>query len=84
MCLADRDLQASSRFAARIAARMPAVKVLRYPAGHFDVYLDPLFPEISNAEADFLEASLRIRPRARDTDDAPASGRPASSVDAMN
>lgn len=84
MCIADHDLQASSRFAARIAARMPAVKVLHYPGGHFDVYLDPLFQEISNAEADFLEASLGARPRARDTEDASASGRPASSVDAMN
>ena len=45
MCLADRDLQASSKYAARITAKMPDVKVLRYPAGHFDVYLDPLFEE---------------------------------------
>ena len=65
MCLADRDLQASSRYAARIASRMPAATVLHYPAGHFDVYLDPLAGEIIRAEADFLADSLRAPARAR-------------------
>lgn len=64
MCLADHDLQASSRYAARIAAKMPAAEVRHYPGGHFDVYLDPLFEEISNAEADFLADNLRPRTRA--------------------
>lgn len=67
LCLADRDVQASTKCAARIAAKMPAAKVLHYPAGHFDVYQDRLFEEISNAEADFLEDNLRARTRARDT-----------------
>lgn len=67
MCLADRDLPASSRYAASIAARMPAAKVLHYPAGHFDVYLDPLFGEITTAEADFLEDNLRGGTHSPDT-----------------
>lgn len=66
LCVADRDLQASSAYATRIAARMPAATVLHYPAGHFDVYLDPLFDDVSGAEADFLERSLRARPRVGD------------------
>jgi uncharacterized protein len=34
MCLADDDQQASSRFAARIASRMPFVELHDYPVGH--------------------------------------------------
>lgn len=59
MCLADHDEETSSQFAVRLAARMPAVTVLRYPLGHFDVYLDPNFDSISDAQADFLQRTLR-------------------------
>lgn len=58
MCLGDHDLQASSRYAARIASRMPNVQIRRYPVGHFDVYLDPLFDEISTTQAEFLREHL--------------------------
>ena len=58
MCLGDHDLQASSRYAARIASGMPNVQIRRYPVGHFDVYLDPLFDEISTTQADFLREHL--------------------------
>ncbi len=57
MCLGDNDLQASPRFAARIASRMPNVELHRYPVGHFDVYCD-LLDEISSAQADFLRRHL--------------------------
>lgn len=59
MCLGDNDLQASSRYAARIASRMPHVDVRHYPVGHFDVYVGALFEEISTAQADFLRSHLR-------------------------
>lgn len=58
MCLGDFDLQASSRYAARIASRMSNVQIRRYPVGHFDVYLDPLFSEISTTQAQFLREHL--------------------------
>jgi fermentation-respiration switch protein FrsA (DUF1100 family) len=62
MCLGDHDLQASSRYAARIASGMPNVQIRRYPVGHFDVYLDPLFDEISTTQADFLREHLCTPP----------------------
>jgi fermentation-respiration switch protein FrsA (DUF1100 family) len=59
VCLADDDLQASSEFAAQVAARAPAAQVRRYAGGHFDVYVDPLFERISDDEATFLRTQLR-------------------------
>ncbi|MCV7153771.1 alpha/beta fold hydrolase [Mycolicibacterium pyrenivorans] len=58
MCLGDNDLQASPRFAARIASLMPNVEIRRYPVGHFDVYIGELFEEISSAGAEFLSRHL--------------------------
>jgi pimeloyl-ACP methyl ester carboxylesterase len=58
MCLADRDLQASTRFAARLAARMPNVEIHHYPVGHFDIYLEPLRGEIAGTQAEFLRRQL--------------------------
>lgn len=59
MCLADHDEETSSRFAVRLAARMPAATVLHYPIGHFAVYVDPDFEPISDAQADFLQRALQ-------------------------
>ena len=58
MVLADRDLQASSTYAARIAARAPHADIRHYPLGHFDVYLGDAFEEISDRELAFLCAHL--------------------------
>lgn len=58
MCLADRDLQASATFAAKLAARMPNVEIHHYPVGHFDVYLEPLRNEIACTQAEFLHRQL--------------------------
>ena len=55
MCLADHDLEASSRYAARIASLMPRVEIRHYPVGHFDVYLGSLRDEITATQAAFLE-----------------------------
>ncbi len=46
MCLGDRDLQASPRFAARMASLMNNVELHRYPVGYRDVYTGPLFEQI--------------------------------------
>lgn len=56
--LGDNDLQASPRLAARIASRMPKVKVHRYPLSHCDVYVGSLFEEISSAEVELLRRRL--------------------------
>jgi uncharacterized protein len=58
MCIADHDQQASSRYAARIASLMPKVEIRHYPAGHFDVYLEPLRDEITATQAAFLQRHL--------------------------
>ncbi len=60
MCLADHDLQASSRYAARIASLMPTVEIRHYPVGHFDVYLGSLRDEITATQAAFLERHLNL------------------------
>lgn len=59
MCLADRDLQASSRFAARVAAGASHVEIHHHPLGHFDVYLGEAFERISDAQLAFLRTHLR-------------------------
>lgn len=61
--LGDHDLQASPRFAARMASLMNDVELRCYPAGHFDVYTCSLFEEISSAEADFLRRRRTRDPR---------------------
>lgn len=58
MCLADQDLQASSAFAARVAARAPYADIRHYPLGHFDVYLGRAFEQISDAQLAFLRGHL--------------------------
>ncbi|WP_206796301.1 alpha/beta hydrolase [Amycolatopsis sp. MtRt-6] len=58
MCLADHDLEASSRFAAKVAAKAPVAEVRHYPAGHFDVYVPPWFDRISTDQAEFLHGRL--------------------------
>jgi pimeloyl-ACP methyl ester carboxylesterase len=54
MCLGDHDLQASPRFAARIASLMNNVELHRYPVGHFDADTGPLFEQISSLQTGCL------------------------------
>jgi hypothetical protein len=58
MCVADHDLQASSAFAARVAARAPHADLRLYPLGHFDVYTGEAFDQISDAQLAFLQTHL--------------------------
>jgi fermentation-respiration switch protein FrsA (DUF1100 family) len=60
MCLADNDLQASSDFAAQVAARARNVEIRHFPLGHFDVYLGAPFETLSSLQADFLCEKLRV------------------------
>lgn len=62
MVLADRDLQASSAFAGRIAARAPHADIRHFPLGHFDVYLGRPFEEISDLELAFLQLHVVEHP----------------------
>ncbi|MCK2214435.1 hypothetical protein MF672_011625 [Actinomadura sp. ATCC 31491] len=58
MIVADRDLQASPRFAAAVAARAPYADLRHYPLGHFDVYTGTPFEQISAVQAAFLRTHL--------------------------
>lgn len=58
MCLADHDLQASSSFAAKVAARAPYAEIRHYPLGHFDVYRGDAFEQISDVQLVFLQTHL--------------------------
>ncbi|MFI1991046.1 alpha/beta hydrolase [Actinoplanes sp. NPDC020271] len=58
MILADHDPQASSTYAARVAARAWHADIRHYPIGHFDVYLPPVFDRISDMQVDFLRTHL--------------------------
>ncbi|OBG75808.1 alpha/beta hydrolase [Mycobacterium sp. E3305] len=58
MCVGDQDLQASPRFAVRIASLMNNVELHRYPVGHFDVCTGKLFEEISSVQTEFLHRHL--------------------------
>lgn len=57
-CLADRDQQASSRFAVKVATQAPIVEIRHYPIGHIDAYLGTAFEVIARKEADFLQVTL--------------------------
>jgi len=64
MCLADHDLEASSRFAAKIAAKAPRAEVRHYPTGHFDIYLPPWIDRFCADQAEFLHTHLCAEDRA--------------------
>ena len=62
VCVADRDVNASPRFAEYVASRAPRGEVKHYPAGHFDVYheMNPaVFEQVMADEIAFLRTHLR-------------------------
>lgn len=58
VCVADCDLEASPAFAVEIAERAPWSEIRHYPAGHFDVYLDPLRSQVIADQIAFLSKHL--------------------------
>ncbi|MCV7075137.1 alpha/beta hydrolase [Mycobacterium szulgai] len=60
LCLADYDVQASSRFAAHVATRIVNVEIHHFPVGHFEVYLGPLRDEILAIQTEFLRRQLQL------------------------
>ena len=59
VCVADHDLEASPVFAVELAERAPRGEVRRYPAGHFDVYVEPLRSLLIADQIAFLRTHLR-------------------------
>lgn len=62
VCVADRDVNASPTFAARVAGGAPLGEVRHYPVGHFDVYPEmntEVFERVVADEIVFLRTHLR-------------------------
>lgn len=55
---ARRDSLIPSRAVERTAARIPRAEVVALDAGHFDVYTEPLFGQVSRRQASFLAEHL--------------------------
>lgn len=63
VCIADRDVNASPIFAARVARRAPRGEMRHYPVGHFDVYPEmdrEIFERVVADEIAFLGTHLRV------------------------
>jgi dienelactone hydrolase len=58
VCVADHDLEASPDFAAAVAKWAPRGEALRYPVGHFDVYMEPLRSQVISDQIAFLRRHL--------------------------
>ena len=62
VCVADRDVNASPRFAEYVASRAPRGEVKHYLVGHFDVYreMNPaVFEQVMADQIAFLRKHLR-------------------------
>jgi pimeloyl-ACP methyl ester carboxylesterase len=62
VCVADRDVNASPRFAEYVVSRAPRGEVKHYPVGHFDVYreMNPVvFEQVMADQIAFLRKHLR-------------------------
>ncbi len=60
LCIADNDAITPPQGPLRAARKMSAATVLRYPAGHFDVYRGRQFEEVVRDQIAFLRASLKM------------------------
>jgi hypothetical protein len=67
VCVADRDVAASTSLAVRAAERAPRGELRRYPVGHFDVYLGRT-EQLAVDQAAFLCAHLVGAPNERRPD----------------
>jgi dienelactone hydrolase len=56
--IAEDDVVTPPEFAEKAAAAAPRSEVLRYPGGHFDVYLGAAFERVTADAVDFLRAHL--------------------------
>jgi pimeloyl-ACP methyl ester carboxylesterase len=57
-CVAERDSVAPARATLRHASRTPRATIVRYPAGHFDLYSGPTFDQVISDQVAFLREHL--------------------------
>ncbi|MBX7159839.1 MAG: alpha/beta hydrolase [Acidimicrobiia bacterium] len=60
VCVADTDSVASPEAASAVAGRAPLGELLRYPCGHFDVYVGEWFERAVTDETAFLTRHLGV------------------------
>jgi hypothetical protein len=63
-CVCDADSVAPAAATLRHAARAPRGTILRYPVGHFDIYVGDQFERVVADQLDFLAAHVPIDPSA--------------------
>ncbi|MFE0748641.1 alpha/beta hydrolase [Gordonia sp. NPDC058843] len=59
--VADDDAIAPADAARKVADRIPSGRFKTYPGGHFEPYLEPLFPQVVGDQLDFLATALAPR-----------------------
>ncbi|MBP1468112.1 alpha/beta hydrolase [Candidatus Chloroploca sp. M-50] len=55
---AEQDRIAPARFVYDTARHAPHAELKRYPGGHFDVFVPPLWDEVVAVQVEFLERHL--------------------------
>ncbi|MEE3851525.1 alpha/beta fold hydrolase [Gordonia sp. LSe1-13] len=55
ICVCDQDSVAPPRQTVRYARRGPTTRLIRYPEGHFDIYVGDAFEEVVADQVDFLD-----------------------------
>lgn len=55
VCVCDKDSVAPPRQTVRYAHRGPTTQLIRYPEGHFDIYVGDAFEEVVADQVDFLD-----------------------------
>jgi hypothetical protein len=61
-CVCDGDSVAPARATLRHAAKAPWGTILRYPVGHFDIYVGDYFERVVADQLDFLTAHVPVGP----------------------
>jgi hypothetical protein len=61
-CVCDADSVAPAEATLRHAAKAPRGTTLRYPVGHFDIYLGEYFERVVADQLDFLTAHVPVDP----------------------
>ncbi|MFW0793655.1 alpha/beta fold hydrolase [Gordonia sp. CPCC 205515] len=60
VCVCDHDTVAPPRPTVRYARNGPTTQLIRYPLGHFDIYVGDAFEEVVADQVDFLDRAVPL------------------------
>ncbi|MFW0786607.1 alpha/beta fold hydrolase [Gordonia sp. CPCC 206044] len=60
VCVCDEDSVAPARPTVRYARRGPTTRLVRYPEGHFDIYVGEAFEQVVADQVDFLDVVVPL------------------------